>query len=33
MQLFAALADFNNFWRATSRRNSIHMTILLATLL
>jgi len=27
------LADFNNFWRATSGKNSTQMTIVLATLL
>jgi len=27
----AALADFNYFWRATLGRNSMQMTLLLAT--
>jgi len=30
-KLREALADFKNFWRATSRRNSTQMPVLLAT--
>jgi len=32
-QLRETLADFNNFWHTTSKKNVMQMTIVLATLL